>query len=194
MRFNAEAQRRRDKRREDNKRAPVAALFLCIRFDTTLLVPMCSLRLSLRLCVSALAESVEGQLSNEKLLALVSTCFGLLALALTAIGVYGVIAYSVQRRTQDVGIRLALGAERAAVSRMIMRDVAVLALAGALLGAAGAVAATRALRTMLFAFGPADYSLLLAAVAVLLLISAAAGYVPARRAARLDPMSALRQQ
>jgi ABC-type antimicrobial peptide transport system permease subunit len=155
---------------------------------------MCSLRLSLRLCVSALAESVEGQLSNEKLLALVSTCFGLLALALTAIGVYGVIAYSVQRRTQDVGIRLALGAERAAVSRMIMRDVAVLALAGALLGAAGAVAATRALRTMLFAFGPADYSLLLAAVAVLLLISAAAGYVPARRAARLDPMSALRQQ
>jgi predicted permease len=144
--------------------------------------------------IRPLGESVEGQLSNEKLLALLSTCFGLLALALTAVGVYGVIAYSVQRRTQEVGIRLALGAERAAVSRMIMRDVAVLALAGTVLGAAGAVAATRALRTMLFAFGPADYSLLLAAAAVLLLISAAAGYVPARRAARLDPMSALRQQ
>jgi ABC-type antimicrobial peptide transport system permease subunit len=77
---------------------------------------------------------------------------------------------------------------------LIMGDVAVLALAGTLLGAAGAVAATRALRTVLFAFGPADYSLLLASAAVLLLISAAAGYIPARRASRLDPMSALRQQ
>jgi predicted permease len=144
--------------------------------------------------IRPLAESVEGQLGNEKLLALLSTCFGLLALALTAVGVYGVIAYSVQRRTQEVGIRLALGAERAAVSRMIMRDVALLAFAGTLLGVAGAVAATRALRTVLFAFGPADYSLLLASAAVLLLISAAAGYLPARRAARLDPMSALRQQ
>jgi predicted permease len=144
--------------------------------------------------IRPLAESVEGQLSNEKLLALLSACFGLLALALTAVGVYGVIAYSVQRRTQEVGIRLALGAGRAAVSRMILRDVALLALAGTLLGAAGAVAATRALRTMLFAFGPVDYSLLLASAAVLLLISAAAGYLPARRAARLDPMSALRQQ
>ena len=144
--------------------------------------------------IRPLAESVEGQLSNEKLLALLSTCFGLLALALTAVGVYGVIAYSVQRRNQEVGIRLALGAERAAVCRMIMRDVALLAFAGTLLGVAGAVAATRALRTVLFAFGLADYSLLLAAAAVLLLISAAAGYLPARRAARLDPMSALRQQ
>ena len=144
--------------------------------------------------IRPLGESVEGQLSNEKLLALLATCFGLLALALTAVGVYGVIAYSVQRRTQEVGIRLALGAERAAVSRMIMGDVARLALAGTLLGAAGAVAATRALRTVLFAFGPADYSLLLAAAAVLLLISGAAGYLPARRAARLDPMRALRQQ
>jgi ABC-type antimicrobial peptide transport system permease subunit len=144
--------------------------------------------------IRPLAESVEGQLSNEKLLALLSTCFGLLALALTAVGVYGVIAYSVQRRNQEVGIRLALGAERAAVCRMIMRDVALLAFAGTLLGAAGAIAATRSLRTMLFAFGPADYSLLLAAAALLLLISTAAGYLPARRAARLDPMSALRQQ
>jgi ABC-type antimicrobial peptide transport system permease subunit len=105
-----------------------------------------------------------------------------------------VVAYSVQRRTQEVGIRLALGAGRAAVSRMIMRDVAVLALTGTLIGATGAITATRALRTMLFAFGPADYSLLLAAATLLLPISAAAGYLPARRAARLDPMSALRQQ
>ena len=99
-----------------------------------------------------------------------------------------------QRRTQEVGIRLALGAERGAISRMMMRDVARLAFAGTLLGAAGAITAARALRTMLFAFAPADYSLLLAAAALLLLIAAAAGYVPARRAARLDPLNALRQQ
>jgi ABC-type antimicrobial peptide transport system permease subunit len=144
--------------------------------------------------IHPLAESVEAQLSNEKLLALLSTCFGLLALALTAVGVYGVIAYAVQRRTREIGIRLALGAERGAVSRMMMRDVALLALAGTLLGGAGAIAATRALRTMLFAFAPADYSLLLAAAALLVLIAGVAAYLPARRAARLDPMNALRQQ
>ena len=180
--------------------APITAVLLRAASDPARLVP--TVRSAFHevdptLLVGAirpLGESVEGQLSNEKLLALLSTCFGLLALGLTAVGVYGVIAYSVQRRTQEVGIRLALGAERAAVSRLIMGDVAVLALAGTLLGAAGAVAATRALRTVLFAFGPADYSLLLASAAVLLLISAAAGYIPARRASRLDPMSALRQQ
>ena len=144
--------------------------------------------------IRPLAESVESQLSNDKLLALLSTCFGLLSLALTAVGVYGVIAYAVQRRTQEIGIRLALGAERATISRMMMRDVALLAFAGTLLGAAGAVAATRALRSMLFAFAPGDYALLVAAAALLLLIAAAAGYLPARRAARLDPMNALRQQ
>ena len=136
---------------------------------------------------------MEAQLGNERLLALLSACFGALALTLTAVGVYGVIAYAVQRRTQEIGIRLALGAEPAAVSRMLMWDVASLAAAGTLLGAAGAVAATRALRTMLFAFAPADYSLLLTAAALLFLIAAAAGYLPARRAARLDPVHALRQ-
>ncbi len=140
--------------------------------------------------IHPLAESVEAQLGNEKLLALLSACFGVLALALTAVGVYGVIAYAVQRRTQEIGIRLALGAERGAVSRMMMWDVAVLAAEGTLLGAAGAIAATRALRTMLFA--PANYALLIAAAALLFLIAAAAGYLPARRAARLDPVQTLR--
>jgi predicted permease len=143
--------------------------------------------------IQPLGASVEGHLSNEKLLALLSTCFGVLALALTAVGVYGVIAYTVQRRTQEIGIRLALGAERAAVSRMIMCDVGLLVLAGTVLGAAGALVATRALRTVLFEFAASDYSLLVVAACVLFAIAGAAGYLPARRAARLDPMSALRQ-
>jgi ABC-type antimicrobial peptide transport system permease subunit len=180
--------------------APVTAVLLRTASDPTHLAP--TVRAAFREvdpavfvgAIHPLAESVEAQLSNEKLLALLSTCFGVLALAVTAVGVYGVVAYSVQRRTWEIGIRLALGAERAAVSRLMMRDVARLAFAGTLLGAAGAITAARALRTMLFAFAPADYSLLLAAAALLLLIAAAAGYVPARRAARLDPLNALRQQ
>jgi predicted permease len=144
--------------------------------------------------IRPLADTVEAQLGSDKLLALLSTSFGLLALSLTAVGVYGVIAYAVQRRTQEIGIRLALGAERAAVSRMMMGEVARLAIAGTLLGAAGAMAATRALRSVLFAFAPGDYPLLAASTVLLLLIAAAAGYLPARRAARLDPISALRQQ
>ena len=180
--------------------APVTAVVLRAATDPARLVP--TVRAAFQQVdpallvgvIHPLAEGVEGQLSNEKLLALLATCFGLLALSVTAVGVYGVIAYGVQRRTQEVGIRLALGAERAAVSRLIMRDVAVLALTGTVLGAAGAIAATRTLRTMLFAFGRADYSLLLAAALVLWLIATAAGYLPARRAARLDPMSALRRE
>jgi len=143
--------------------------------------------------IQPLGAKVESSLSNEKLLAVLSACFGVLALALTAIGVYGVIGYTVQRRTQEIGIRLALGADRAAVSRMIMRDVGLLVFAGTLLGAAGAFGAARALRSLLFEFAAADYSLLLAAAGLLFLIVAAAGYLPARRASQVDPMHALRQ-
>ena len=180
--------------------APITAVLLRAASDPAHLAP--TVRAAFREvdpavfvgAIHPLAESVEASLSNEKLLALLSTCFGLLALALTAVGVYGVIAYTVHLRTREIGIRLALGAERAAVSRLMMRDVALLALVGTLFGAAGAIGATRALRAMLFDFAPADYSLLLAAAALLLLFAAAAGYLPARRAARLDPMNALRQQ
>ena len=151
-----------------------------------------------RLLVGAirpLDEIVEAKLSNEKLLALLSACFGVLALALTAVGVYGVIAYAVQRRTQEIGIRLALGAERAAVARMMMRDVALLAVRGHSCSAPRARSRPRApCAPCSSPFAPADYSLLAAAAALLFLIAAAAGYLPARRAARLDPMDALRQE
>src|ERR1019366_2857838 len=130
--------------------APITAVLLRAASDPAHLAP--TVRAAFREvdpavfvgAIHPLAESVEASLSNEKLLALLSTCFGLLALALTAVGVYGVIAYTVHLRTREIGIRLALGAERAAVSRLMMRDVALLALAGTLLGAAGAITAAPA--------------------------------------------------
>jgi len=144
--------------------------------------------------IRPLGESVEAHLGNEKLLALLSMCFGVLALSLTAVGVYGVIAYAAQRRTQEIGIRLALGAGRQAVSSMMLRDAAALTVAGTALGVFGALAVMRGLRSMLFAFQDSAYLWLAAAAVVLLVIALAAAYIPARRAARIDPMSALRQQ
>jgi|SRR5579871_1309183 len=143
--------------------------------------------------VRSLDDTIDAKLSHERLLALLASSFGLLALTLTAIGVYGVIAYAVARRTREIGIRLALGATRAQVAWTLMREVGVLVLAAVALGGAGALAMTRALRSMIFAFGPADYSLLFAMGLSLAAVAATAGFLPARRAVRLDPMHALRE-
>jgi len=121
-----------------------------------------------------------------------AAAFGALALLLTCCGVYGVISYVVERRTHEIGIRLALGAGRAQVTRALMKEVALLLAASTVLGGAGAVAVTRAMRAMLFGFGPNDYGLLLAVALLLIAVALAAGFLPARRAARLDPMAALR--
>jgi hypothetical protein len=128
--------------------------------------------------IRPLAESVEAQLSNEKLLALLSICFGVLSLALTSVGVYGVIAYAAQRRTQEIGIRLALGAGRAAVSRMMMRDVVLLPRPPC--WAAGRCRHA-SLCTMLFAFAPPTTDCCFAPPRCIL-DAAAAGYLPACRA------------
>jgi predicted permease len=144
--------------------------------------------------VRLLGEVIDSKLANERTLALVSSGFGLLALLLTGVGVYGVISYAVARRTQEIGIRLALGASRAAVSRMLALDVSRMVAIGGIAGAAGGVTAIRALRAMLFGGAGQHYLMIAAALVVLLLVAALAGYLPARRAARLDPMEALRQE
>lgn len=143
--------------------------------------------------IRALSATIDVQLAHERLMASLATCFGLLAMVLTCVGVYGVISYAVERRTREIGIRLALGGTRAQVTGTLMREVGLLVGASVSLGGAGAVVMTRSMRTMLFGFGTNDYGLLLSVGLVLAAVATVAGLVPARRAARLDPMAALRE-
>ncbi len=120
--------------------------------------------------------------------------FAALALALAAAGVYGVMAYAVGRRTGEIGIRMAMGARPADVLLLVLRQGLLLAAGGLALGLAGALAATRLLRAMLFDVTPADPLTYAAVAAALALVALAACYVPARRAMKLDPLAALRQE
>jgi predicted permease len=149
------------------------------------------------LAVSAirpLADVVDARLSQPRMLAMLSAAFGLLALVLTSVGVYAVISYAVERRTREIGVRLALGATRLQVERAMLGELTALVAASLVLGGIGALASARALRMLLFGIVPHDYGILLAACGLLAAVSAAAAWVPARRAARLDPMAALRQE
>jgi ABC-type antimicrobial peptide transport system permease subunit len=120
--------------------------------------------------------------------------FSLLALILAAVGLYGVIAQSVAQRTRELGIRMALGAAPSSVSRLVLREGITLALFGTALGVPAALASERILRRMLEGIGGAD-TLMLASVTVLLaLVTVAASWIPARRAARVDPLVALRYE
>jgi ABC-type antimicrobial peptide transport system permease subunit len=118
--------------------------------------------------------------------------FSGLALALAAVGLYGVMAYSVSQRTSEMGIRMALGADRARVMRLVMRDGLRLAAVGGLLGIAGAYVFARMAETLLFGVSPTDPVSFALACGFLALVALAAGYLPARRAARVNPLLALR--
>jgi predicted permease len=144
--------------------------------------------------ISTLQQKIDSGLVHERMMALLSACFGLLALVLTSIGVYGVIAYAVERRTQEIGIRLALGAARRQVAAMLLREVGVLVLASLILGIAATLVATRSIRTLLYGIAAGDFATLAAAALMLALVAALAAWLPARRAARLDPTEALRME
>jgi predicted permease len=142
--------------------------------------------------IRTFGEAFETGLGNDRLLAAIAAAFGLLALALSYVGVYGVLSYAVERRTQEIGIRIALGAGRSDVGRMILREAATLSAASIAIGGAASIAATSALRTTLFGFAPSDYTLPAIAALVLCVTAMAASYIPARRAATLNPIDALR--
>ena len=141
-----------------------------------------------------MSEIISATLAERRMSMILLSTFAALALSLASIGIYGVISYVVAQRTKEIGIRMAMGARRADVLTMIARQGLKLIVIGLLCGAAGALLATRALSTMLFGVRPFDVPTFLATAFLLLCIGMLAIYVPAARAARVDPMVALRDQ
>jgi predicted permease len=147
-------------------------------------VPMFDLR--------TVENQVEISLLTERLLAALSTVFGLLATLLAALGLYGVMAFMVARRTREIGIRMALGAGQGTVVWMVLRETLTLAGAGVAIGLAGAYGVTRLIQTQLFGVQPTDLLTMALASLGIAAVTALAGYIPARRATTIDPMLALR--
>jgi predicted permease len=144
--------------------------------------------------VRTMRQQVEGTMADERAFAELTSGFGLLALALACVGVYGVMAYSVAQRTSEIGIRIALGARPQQVRRMILRESTGLAAVGIVVGLAGALAFTRLIKSLLYGIAPDDPLTLGAGVGLLLAVVLISSWVPARRAAGVEPMVALRHQ
>src|SRR5215469_3156768 len=137
---------------------------------------------------------VRESLLRERLMATLSGFFGVLAVVLATVGLYGVIAYMVARRRSEIGIRIALGADRANVLRLVLREAAILLAIGLAIGSALAIVVARTASSLLFGLQPSDPSTIAAAIAFLASVAIAASFFPAWRAARLDPMNALREE
>jgi predicted permease len=137
---------------------------------------------------------INNSLSTERMIASLSAVFGFLATLLAVIGLYGVMAYTVAQRTREVGIRMALGAARRNVIWMVMREVLLLVAIGVVAGVIFSLMLTRVVQSQLFGLTPHDPLTLMLATVALALVACAAGYIPALRASRLDPMAALRYE
>jgi predicted permease len=142
--------------------------------------------------VHTLEQKLDQSLSNERLLASLSAIFGLLATLLAMVGLYGVVAYMVTQRTREIGIRMAIGALARDVAWLILRDVVWFVAAGIALALPLAWASTRLVQGQLYGVTPIDPTAIAAALSVLLIVATIAGLIPARRAARMSPMAALR--
>ena len=144
--------------------------------------------------VVTLEEHVGRSLVQQKLIARLGSFFGLLALLLACIGLYGLMSYAVARRTNEIGIRIALGAKPLAVLWLILREVLLLVAIGLVLGLAASLATTKTAESLLFGLKPNDPLTIALASSFLFAVAVVAGYLPARRAARVDPMTALREE
>jgi len=140
-------------------------------------------------------EQVTGQLLvSERVNAMLCSFFAGLALLLASIGLYGLMSYGVTRRTREIGVRVALGAQRGNVRWMILRETLVLTLFGIAIGIPSGLAATRLIASMLFGLSPSDFSTIVTACLLLLAVAFFAGYLPARKASSIDPILALRSE
>jgi ABC-type lipoprotein release transport system permease subunit len=137
---------------------------------------------------------IEATILRERLMATLSVFFGLLALLLACIGLYGILAYGVASRTNEIGIRMALGAARRNVFWLILREALFLVIAGVAVGLPMIFAVTRLASTLLFGLTPTDPISLLFAALLMLVVAMVAGYLPSRRATRVDPLVALRYE
>ena len=144
--------------------------------------------------VATQRQQIDESLGEERFFVQFTSLFGLLAMGLASVGVYGLTAYSVVRRTREIGIRMALGAQHAQVQWMVLRESLFLAALGIAVGLAAALAATRVLASMLFGLAATDPLTIAGASLVMTAVAALAGYVPARRVAKVDPMVALRDE
>jgi predicted permease len=144
--------------------------------------------------VHALSEQVEGSLVQERLMAILASSFGVLALVLAAVGLYGVLAYAVARRRNEIGIRFALGARPGRVLGMVIRDAAQLLALGVVIGLPAAWAASRFISSMLFGVKPTDPATIAWASSVLILVGLLAAFLPAYRASHVNPMETLRNE
>jgi putative ABC transport system permease protein len=144
--------------------------------------------------IRTMDEVVSQSVAQRRLMMVMLAIFAAAALLLAAVGIYGVIAYSVTHRTQEIGIRLALGAQRSAVLRMVVGQAAILAVAGVVIGALGAVFLTRLMEDLLFGVKPFDPLTFGVVAAGLTGVALVASYLPGRRATRVDPVIALRAE
>jgi ABC-type antimicrobial peptide transport system permease subunit len=143
---------------------------------------------------SMLHTQIQRGLVRERLMATVSGFFGVLATVLAVIGLYGVISYLITKRTSEIGLRMALGANRADILRMVLREAALLLGAGLIVGTILALAAGNVAASLLFGLKPRDPLTLAAAISGMIFVSLAATLLPARRAVTVDPMTALREE
>jgi ABC-type antimicrobial peptide transport system permease subunit len=139
-------------------------------------------------------EVIDGSLFLERTFALLSSAFGALALLLACVGLYGTIGYAVARRTAEIGVRMALGAERGRILRMILSEVSFVVLAGILIGLPVSWATAKLLNHQLYGLSPHDPLTILGSSLAILAITLLAGYLPARRASKINPMAALRYE
>jgi len=139
-------------------------------------------------------QQIESTTQQERIFVAMTSSFGMLALALAAVGIYGVMAYSVANRTNEIGIRLALGAQPRQVLAMILREATWISLTGVVAGLGAALVLARLVKSMLYGLQPADPVSLLSGAALLIAVGLAASWLPARRAASVQPVEALRHE